>query len=139
VKRFVLDASVALGWFIDGPVPPYAIRVKQALLQGAQGVVPALWHLEMANGFVVAERRRILTATAVIRCLTDLELLLAQSIETSSEFGTMRPALTTARTFQLSAYDAVYLNTAKSEQIPLATLDKTLRAAAGSAGVELLP
>ena len=139
MKRFVLDASVALAWFIDSPVPPYAIRVKQSLLHGARAVVPALWHLEMANGLVVVERRRILTAVEASRCLTNLELLLAQSIDTSSGFTTMRQALTTARAFQLSAYDAVYLDTARGEELPLATLGKNLRAAAESAGVALLP
>jgi predicted nucleic acid-binding protein len=139
LNRFVLDASVALGWFVDSPVPPYAIPVKQALLQGNRAIVPALWHLEMANGLVVAERRRILTATEANRCLNNLELLLAQAIETSSSLSTMRQALTTGRDFGLSAYDAVYLDTARGEKLPLATLDKDLRAAAVSAGVELLP
>jgi predicted nucleic acid-binding protein len=138
LKRFVLDASVALGWFIDSPMPPYSIQVRQTLLRGARAVVPAIWHLEMANGLVVAERRRILTATEVSRCLTNLERLLAQAIETSSGFTTMRQVLTTARAFQLSAYDAAYLDTARGEELHLATLDKSLRAAAESAGVELL-
>jgi predicted nucleic acid-binding protein len=139
LKRFVLDASVALAWFIDSPVPPYAIHVKQVLLHGARAVVPVLWHLEMANGLVGAERKRILTAAEASRCLTNLELLLAQCIETSSVFATMRQALTTARAFQLSAYDAAYLDTARDEKLPLATLDKSLRAAAESSGIELLP
>jgi len=139
LKRFVLDASVALGWFIDNPVPAYAIRIRQALLDGARAVVPALWHLEMANGLIVAERRRILTANETSRCLTALEMLLAQAIETSSGFTTMRQALTTGRAFHLSAYDAVYLEAARDEGLPLATLDKGLRAAAVSAGVKLIP
>ena len=138
MKRFVLDASVSLGWFIDNPVPSYVIRIRQALLQGGRAVVPALWHLEMANGLVVAERRRTLTVAEISRCLTDLELMVAQAIETSSGLTSMRRALTTARAFQLSAYDAVYLETARSEELPLATLDKSLRAAALSAGVEVL-
>ena len=138
MKRFVLDASVALEWFIGNPVPPYAIKVRQALLHGGRAVVPALWHLEMANGLVVAERRRTLTVDEIGRCLTDLELMVAQAVETSSGLTSMRRALTTARAFQLSAYDAVYLETAKSEELPLATLDKSLRTAAVSAGVELL-
>jgi predicted nucleic acid-binding protein len=139
LKRFVLDASVALGWLIDSPIPSYAIQVRQALLQGTRAVVPALWFLEVVNGLVVAERRRILTATEVGRCVTDLEHLQEQAIETSSGFITMRQVLTTARIFRLSAYDAVYLDTARGEGLPLATLDKSLRSAAESAGVELLP
>ena len=42
-----------------------------------------------------------------------------------------------ARKYQLSAYDASYLELALVEGLPLATLDKRLRTAARSAGVEL--
>jgi len=42
-----------------------------------------------------------------------------------------------ARAFRLSAYDAVYLETAQREQLALATLDQSLRAAAIRAGVEV--
>jgi predicted nucleic acid-binding protein len=137
VKRFVLDASVALGWFLEHPVAQYANRVKQTLLLGARAVVPALWHLEMANGFAVAERRGILTAADADRCLVNLEQLLAQAIESETEFFPVRQAHLAARTSQLSAYDAVYLITARRAGLPLATLDQRLRAAASSAGVEL--
>ena len=135
--KYVLDASVALAWFLDNPVPLYATRVKQLLLAGARAVVPRLWHLEMANGLAVAERRRILTVVEGTRSLTLVEEL-SQAIETSSEFPTMRQALTTARAFHLSAYDGVYLDTARSEGLPVATLDQSLRAAARRASVELL-
>jgi predicted nucleic acid-binding protein len=50
----------------------------------------------------------------------------------------MRQALTTARAYQLSAYDSVYLDLALRAKLPLATLDLALRKAAGKAGVELL-
>jgi len=136
LKRFVLDASVALAWFLDNPVSPYATQVKQRLLDGARAVVPALWHLEMANGFAVSERRHILTAAEGTRCLIDVEQLTAQ-IETNSDLVLTRQALSTARSFQLSAYDAVYLDTARNQGLPLATLDQSLRAAAARAAVEL--
>ena len=45
----------------------------------------------------------------------------------------------TARTYQLSVYDSVYLDLALRIRLPLATLDVPLRKAAGKAGVELLP
>jgi predicted nucleic acid-binding protein len=136
LKRFVLDASVALAWFLDNPVSVYAVRVKRDLLAGARAVVPALWHLEMANGLVVAERRGILTATEASRSLIDIEHLTVQ-IETISDLVSARQALSTARSFLLSAYDAVYLDTARQGGLPLATLDKSLRAAASRADVEL--
>ena len=136
MKRFVLDASVVLAWFLGNPVSPYATQVKHRLLNSARAVVPALWHLEMANGFVVAERQHILTAAEAIRCLIDVEQLTAQ-IETNSDLVLPRQALSTARSFQLSAYDAVYLDTARNQGLPLATLDQSLRAAAARAAVEL--
>jgi len=46
VIRFVLDASVALRWFLDNPLSSYANRVKQLLIKGDRALVPALWHLE---------------------------------------------------------------------------------------------
>jgi len=137
VKRFVLDASVALSWFVDRPASPVAQQVKQELIKGARGIVPAMWHAEMANGLIVAERRRVLTTSEINDCLSDLDLLLAHGIETGDEFTSMRQALTVARAFQLSAYDALYLNLARIEGLPLATLDRALLTAAKRAGVEI--
>ncbi len=138
MKRFVLDASVALAWFLDHPVSTYAIQIRQLLVNGSRAVVPALWHLEMANGLVVAERRTILNADDLSLSLLRLEQLTIQAIETRSDFWSMRQALNTARGFLLSAYDSVYLDTARAEGLPLATLDKSLRSAAARAGVQVL-
>ena len=135
---FVLDASVALRWFLDHPVPAYANKVKQFFLKGVRAVVPALWHLEISNGLAVAERRSILTSGDVDQALIDIEQLVAQAVDINSDVVSARQALTTARGFHLSAYDAVYLDLARRERLPLATLDDKLRAAAARAGVELL-
>ena len=138
MTRFVLDASVALRWFVSNPVPAYARRVKQLMLDGARAMVPALWHLEMANGLAVAERRGIVTAADADQSLADIEGLLGQAIEGDPALVSVRQALTTARTFRLSGYDAVYLDVARRERLPLATLDQALRAAAARAGVALI-
>ena len=139
MKTFVLDASVALGWTLDNPVPASATRAKHALLSGSRAVVPALWHLEIANGLVVAERRGILTSSDAMLALLQLEQLCAQAFEVEADIVPMRQAFMTARTYQLSAYDSVYLDLALRVRLPLATLDVPLRKAAGKAGVELLP
>jgi len=136
--RFVLDASVSLGWFLDHPVTSYASRVRQLLATGSRAVVPALWHLEMANGFAGAERRGILSAADADLCLAQVEQLLGRAIESETELVTVRQACTTARTFGLSSYDAVYLEMASRTGLALATLDQPLRSAAHRAGVEIL-
>jgi predicted nucleic acid-binding protein len=133
-----LDASVALRWFLAKPVPAYAHRVKRLMLAGARAVVPALWHLEMANGLGVAERRRILSAADVDRCVAHIESLLSDAITTDAALVPVRQALTTARAFGLSAYDAAYLEVARRERLELATLDEALRAAAAKSEVAIL-
>jgi predicted nucleic acid-binding protein len=138
LNRFVLDASVGLAWFLDNPVPDVAARVRQSLHEGSCAVVPALWRLEVANGFAVAERRRQLASAFTDRCLTDLEDLMLAVIEQSAAEISLRRALSVARAFRLTAYDAVYLETARRENLPLATLDRQLAAVASKAGVEII-
>jgi predicted nucleic acid-binding protein len=137
VKRFVLDASVALAWLLDDPVPTYALHVKR-LLRTSRPLVPPLWVLEVANVLAVGERRGHLTSDQVARSMSLVEQLLGETIETISPPVTFRQVLTSARSFRLTAYDAVYLEVARSEGVPLATLDHGLQAAAPAAGVELL-
>jgi predicted nucleic acid-binding protein len=137
VKRFVLDASVALAWLLDDPVPAYALHVKGSL-RNTRALVPSLWTLEMANALAVGERRGNLTSDQVARSMHLIEQLLGETIETIASVATFRQVLATARSFRLTAYDADYLEIARSEGVPLATLDRALRAAAPHAGVELL-
>ena len=138
MNRFVLDASVALAWFIDRPIAPYALRVRQLLLAGDRAVVPPLWRLEVANGFIVAERRGVLTSSETAQALRIFQIVLAQAIEDSQQSLPLPRVIATARQFQLTAYDAEYLDTARTQQLPLATLDRKLEESALKAGVQLL-
>jgi predicted nucleic acid-binding protein len=138
LKRFVLDASVSLAWFVDDPIPDLAVKVRRGLENGSSAMVPTLWHLEMANGFALAERRGAMTPAIADRCLDDVERLLASVIDSSTVAVSARQAHSVARAFGLTAYDAVYLETARRERLPLATLDRTLGRAAAQAGVPLV-
>ncbi len=137
MKRFVLDASVTLAWFVDHPMPSYADRVRGMLIDGDRGVVPALWHIEVANGLAVAQRRRVLSAADVDICLGHIDNL-AQALESSAELIPTRRARKFAQDYGVSAYDAVYLLEAVNGGLPIATLDQGLRAAAHRAAVELV-
>jgi predicted nucleic acid-binding protein len=138
VKRFVLDASVTLAWFLDRPTAPYADHVRQLLLRGNRAVVPALCKLEIANGFIMAERRGMLASSDTAEALKNLDVVIAQAVENSEDPVSMRSVLQAAREFRLTAYDAVYLETALRQDLPLATLDRQLLAAASKAGVEIV-
>jgi predicted nucleic acid-binding protein len=139
VKRFVLDASITLAWFLDRPIAQYAEHVRQLLLRGNRAVVPALWQLEIANGFVVAERRGLLTPSDTTEALQNLDIVIAQAIDNNQDTVSIRRVLQVAREFRLTAYDAVYLETSLRQELPLATLDRQLLTAASKAGVEIVP
>ena len=135
MKRFVLDASVALAWVADSPMDAYAGEIELAVSDGSRAVVPVLWQLEVANGLLMAERRKVLTPAEAEQGLFDMERFLASSAEVDGTGAGMRQVTNLARTYQLTAYDAAYLELAIREGLPLATLDKELRAAATKAGV----
>jgi hypothetical protein len=48
----VLDGSITLAWFFEDESDAYADAVEDALAK-ANAVVPALWHLEVANALLV--------------------------------------------------------------------------------------
>jgi len=138
LKRFVLDASVALSWFVDDPVAPDAEHARQLLSKGWSAAVPRVWQLEMLNGFVKAERRRNLSNAQVDECFAEMQRLEEWSVRPDAGLASLADTLEYARTLQLTSYDASYVELARREGLPLATLDKGLRAAAAKAGVALL-
>jgi hypothetical protein len=61
--RLVLDASMALAWLFERDRAAEADRAARALslVTKAKTTVPALWHIEIANGLLVGERRHVVT------------------------------------------------------------------------------
>jgi len=140
VNRFVLDASLTAAWFIPDPETDYALSVRSKLAAGLTAIVPSIWAVEVANTFVNSARRGTLTEEAVEYGLQMLETLVSSGsrISVDSSLKSVRAAYAAARQYQLSAYDGFYLQLALDAGLPLATLNKGLRAAAGKAGVALL-
>jgi predicted nucleic acid-binding protein len=94
-----------------------------------------LWEMEFANGVLMAERRKLMTDVEGDECLAEMERMRASSIEVDYGFGTVRDVVSLARKFQLTIYDACYLELAKRLTVPLATLDKSLHSSALKAGI----
>jgi predicted nucleic acid-binding protein len=138
LNRFVLDASVGLSWFIDKPVAPDAEHARRLLATGWTAQVPSIWQLEMINGFVKAERRGSLSGNEVDESFVEMQRLLATSVRLDAGLSLLEDTLMLARSLQVTSYDASYVELATRADLPLATLDKRLRAAAGKAGVALL-
>jgi predicted nucleic acid-binding protein len=133
LKEFVLDSSVALAWCFPDEKAPVPEAVLDSLA-AARGVVPSLWHLEVANSLLVGERRKRSTEADTVnwlRFLASLPIVVDEETVTRA----WSSVLTLARSHNLSAYDASYLELAVRRGLPLATLDDKLKTAATEIGI----
>ncbi|WP_250847075.1 type II toxin-antitoxin system VapC family toxin [Aquisphaera insulae] len=132
---FVLDGSVTLVWGFSDEDDDYAAEILDKM-PDLQAYVPGLWPLEVANALLVGERRGRTTAANTAHFLT---LLGTFPIVVDDQTVARAWVETThlARTHNLSAYDASYLELAIRLGLPLATLDSKLRDAAMAVGVSL--
>ena len=132
VGFFVLDASVTAAWCFADEATASSQALRRRLVD-TTAVVPRLWHTESANMLLVAERRRRISAA---RCAELLGFLSTIPLKTEDEYQRIRgQVMDLARKHRLTTYDAIYLDLALHQAIPLATRDKDLRRAAKSTGV----
>ena len=130
---FVLDASVTMAWILDDEKSPEADAALARLPYGG-AIVPYFWHIEIRNALLLAERRNRIVRDVAMQWL---DKLAAQPIETDTALD-LKAAYNLAQAHQLTFYDAVYLELALRRNAMLATLDRALGRAAGSAGVTVL-
>jgi predicted nucleic acid-binding protein len=129
---FVLDASVVHAWLFNerSAVGEFA----KGRLDGEPAVAPRLWWFEVRNGLVMAERRQRLTkedTDAALRQLSGLTIAFDDAPDEAA-------VVSLAREHRLTVYDAAYLELAMRRNLPLATLDAALAAAARVEGVRLI-
>jgi predicted nucleic acid-binding protein len=134
---FVLDNSVAMCWLLADGKPgdvAYAESVLDALRE-RQALVPSLWALEACNVIARGEAKGLLTEARSQAFIVLLERLNIVT-DTATAAHAWSDTLHLARRYQLSAYDAAYLELALRTGCPLATLDADLNKAAHAAGVK---
>ena len=132
----VLDCSATLAWVYGEEVTEAVRAVFNAV--GVDGAwVPSLWRLEVANVLEMGVRRRRHDAAFRDATLADLALLpIRLDPETDQHAWGATARLATRH--GLTVYDAAYLELARRRDLPLASLDQELRAAALVEGVPLL-
>lgn len=131
---FVLDNSVVCGWFIENQASAYGDAVARQL-QEERAAVPAVWELELANVMRKACLRQRMTAQHAQAVLAQIVSL---PIDVDRHGAPPAELLALALRFGLSSYDAAYLELALRLQLPLATVDASLRDAALASGVGLV-
>ena len=132
----VVDSSVALTWCFEDEQTPAALALLEAVVETG-AVAPSLWPLEVLNALIMAERRKRVDAAERQRLsgfLRDLPIVLDD--ETAAQAWSVTIQL--AERHRLTVYDAAYLELAQRRDLPLASLDQELRAAAETAGVALV-
>ena len=133
MSALVIDSSAALSWCFEDEVSPESDALfEQVRDQGA--IVPGLWHLEVANVLLQAERRgRITTGDVAMRLELIAELPITTDNETTAR--AWREILALARAEGLTTYDATYLELAIRRGLPLQTKNEALITAAKRTGV----
>ncbi len=135
MSDLVLDASLALQWFlVDEADRKYSLSVLSSLSE-KQAVVPLLWFYEVGNGLLMAYRRKRIAQDQIDGFLTRLKNLPIQAAPQAPMDVLDLPAL--AQTHSLTNYDAAYLSLALRLGLPLATTDAALRRAATAAAVPI--
>ena len=134
---FVLDSSVALAWVLPDETNPTLDHLCDRLIDDV-ALVPPIWPLEIGNVLLIAVKRDRLTAKDVRHLVTELRSLPLE-IDAASTERALEETLALAKKYDLTTYDASYLELAQRRDMPLATLDTKLRKACLSAQITLLP
>ncbi|MHB8883609.1 MAG: type II toxin-antitoxin system VapC family toxin [Methylovirgula sp.] len=132
----VLDASLALAWYFEDES---TLATEELLDQVARtgAVVPPLWRLEVVNGFQSGIRRERIDPAYRDASLADLRQL-PIAIDPDSDAYIWATTLGLSDSYELTIYDACYLELAQRRNLPLATHDRQLRQAAQSLKIPLL-
>jgi predicted nucleic acid-binding protein len=132
----VLDASLTLSWYFEDERTLAIDAVLDEVVAGG-ALVPSLWRLEVANGFLMAMRRKRIDTDFRDRALQHLSAL-PITVDAETDTYAWTATLGLADRFGLTVYDAAYLELARRRGVPLASLDKDLRGAGRKLGVPML-
>jgi len=131
----VIDCCITMSWcFVDEFNVEAATLLR--LLPASEAFVPSHWPLEMAHVLLKGERRGRIGRSEADRFLALLGSL-PITVDEEPMIDTFPRVLDLARTHGLSSHDAAYLECALRRNLPLATLDAKLKAAAHAVGVPL--
>lgn len=130
----VLDTSMTLSFVLADEFTSESERVLHEIARHG-ALVPTLWEYEVLNALRSAERQGRMTEASTTNALHGLQGLPIQR-DTRALDG--QHVLALSRQHRLTAYDAAYVLLALDHNLPLASLDEHMRAAAFEAGVTVI-
>ncbi len=135
-NNFVLDNSVVMAWCFEDESSQYS-DIILGNLEFSTGFVPTIWPLEVTNVLLVAERKGRISKAGVSRFITLLDQL-PIVVEQESPSRMFKEIFALGREYNLSSYDASYLDLAMRKGLSLATLDMKLITAANRCQIPII-
>lgn len=137
-ERFVLDASVALEWFLPGGGA--GVRYAETILERVSSgdlapSVPDLWHAEIASVLIAAKRGRRISAAKLRSSQLSIRGLQIETLAIELDAAEL---IDLSQRYHLQGYDTVYFETARRLAIPIASIDGGIKTACRAFGVKLL-
>lgn len=135
MAAFVLDCSVTISWLMPDEFFDFNL-LDQVAEEGA--IVPSLWSLEVGNVLLLAERKKRISLEqrqTALHVLAELPV----SVDMMTAHNAWLETMEIAERYNLTLYDASYLELSLRRSLPLATVDKSLKKAADLAGVTVKP
>ena len=120
--------------FPDRATPESDDRLRRLESHIDEAIVPWLWRIEVANALGKAVARGKVPLAQVLAILDELLRLPIRQVA----IGNISHLVQLAVKYNLSVYDACYLETARASSVPLATHDRKLAEAALADGVVVI-
>jgi predicted nucleic acid-binding protein len=130
----VIDSSIALAWVLPDELSALADKILVQVVEGG-AVVPSIFRAEVGNSLVVALRRQRINRPERAIALEQIGALMVV-VDPDTDEHIWSDTLELADRYQLTLYDASYLELAMRAQLPLATLHNRLARAARQSGIQ---
>lgn len=120
MSAWVVDASVAVKWYVD---EPQALAARRLMADGVELSVPDLFFAEVGNALAKKCRRGELSATEAGAVAGLLDAFPLEVVATQSLF---KAGIAIALRQRCSMFDAIYVALAEELDVPLVTADQSL-------------
>ncbi len=122
--KYVLDASVAVKWFMPEVDSDKAVNLRIGYLNRFHELIaPDVFPVEIAHAFTRSERRNLLNPG---EAATRLAAVLGSSPLLESSLALLPRAVAIASIVRIGVYDCLYLALAEREGCELVTADERL-------------